>query len=765
MNRHPRWLQAGVVAAALVWLAGCSLDQPVPSGTQPPSEPAGGLRVSQVATIPAVHVPALLQPVAGTGTRFLIRGGTGDGSARYTLDNGRTWQDAPAELSVRGDQSDTPLLGSFIGYGGIFLGVRQEPQPSYAYTGFQRWDPATGQLTTLAYDLDPPPPSDGDDDTPIFPIDYIGTLVLLDDSRIFDVSGSAALLVEPRLPELPGLTELRWRGLARNGQYVVGTATAAAGEQLVLGALTPQAVPTAVTVPGLLAADVSADRIHYLVSAPGRLSACRAEIATPATASCVLVDSGSYLNRRYTAVVSTSDGATQVSLFSEEGDGLHRYWFVRAGRVTLMSDDSSEWDWLPYRDAAAPVARQRGVAVTISDVGVATPLFSAPAESAPAMSPAVAADRVVYLQQSAAPNRSRWPVWSRAIAERSLGDPALLVDRTVIAPYVSGDRTAVQWDRDWEDGRNDVVCYDGTTQTNSLKVRAGEGLRALSGPYARLGGAAGGQVVGVDGHRYETGPVMTNFGSLVVEASSAQEKAGRSYTVRDLARPQAEPVPVELPDTAGRIYHDANWLSWGEWVATTYETADGRGALLFNHRSGETVDLDDRWPLGLGDGWALLLEPSAERVWLRRLDTGEEIDLGDWTDVATDGVRTLAWTGQQDGVVARIEGLPTPVPRLLGALRATKFQVGGKRTWNPEFDLTAPTGPGTLQVLDPAGEPVISLPVDASSSGSLRGLSWDGRDAAGKLVEPGEYSWTLEVDGATSVDGLRPASGPLIITR
>lgn len=755
MNRLATRLRAGVAAVALIWLAGCSPDQLAPSVTPTPAEPPAGLRLTPVATVPAVHVPSYLSPVAGTGSRFLIEGETSEDPGRYSLDNGRTWQDAPAELSVRGQQRDVPLYGSFIGYGGIFLGVRQEPQPSYAYTGFQRWDPATGQVVPLPYDLDLAPEIESDDDTPVFPIDYTGALVLLDDGRIFDVSGGSATPVEPRLPDGEGLADVRWSGITRDGRYVAGTA----GSRLVLGALTTQAAPAIVAVPGLVDVDVSADRIHYLVQQQRRLRHCRAEAAAPASASCTVVATGGPLDRRHTLALSVSDGAAQISLIGEEAEpGDHdRLWFVRAGRVTLLSRSLGDFRWLPYRDTEAPMARQDGVAVTLGDDGRVSPLFSAPAASVGPTGLAVAADRVVYRQESASPAGSRWPVWVRPLTDAGLGDPVQLADRTAAALYVSGSRTAVQWD-DAAEGSNDVVFYDGLTPAGSLQPE--EGLRALSGPYARIGD----RVVRVDGQRCDTGPVMAHFGSLVVEASDGTDAAGRSFTVRDLAQPGGGAMAIELPDLAGRSYRNADWRIWGDRVAAGYESAQGRGTVLFDYRTGETVDLTARLPLALGDGWALLLDPATERMWLRALATGEEVDAGVWVDVGSDGLRRLAWPGQKDAVVAAVEGLPAPGLRLLGALGASELSAG-ELPWTPEFDLTGPSGAGTLELADSAGRSVASLPVAATTSGSIRGLSWDGRGPSGGLVEPGTYTWTLAIDGLTSVDGLRPASGELVVSR
>ena len=773
MNRWSAMSRAIALLAALV-LAGCSVSQPSPSAT-PTAAP--GVRIVRVTGIPDVHVPGTLAPVAGTADRFVIEGETNDQPGRYSLDNGRTWLAAPAELDLRASVEGSGY-GTFIGYRGTFLGVRQAPEPDYSYTGFQRWDPATGQVTSYDYDLDPAPPAqDCDCEDAVFPVDYIGSMVLLDDSRIFDLSGATAVPVEPRLPE--GVAEVHWRGLTRNGQYAVGTASGKGGRYLVLGALSPEAKPSAIRVPGLLTADVSADRAHYLTATADRLQLCRAETATPTTASCVRVSGGDF--RGYTAELSVSDGADQIGAHGKRGDDDRR-WFVRGGRATqvwrLAPGTNTAWNWLPFRDAAAPMAlvlsngAEPDMAVTLAPDGTATPLLAAPAVAASPASLAVAANRVAYQQQQlTATGATVRRIWSRSLVDGRLGEPVVVTDRPIAGLRVSGDRTAVQSDRHEADGDNSVVFYDGSMETGRLRpASTTTWLHSVSGPYARLEDdfkKVAQQIVGVDGHGYDTGLVTASFGSLVIETGDREEVPGRGFALRDLARPQAEPIPIDLPDAASRPYLNTRWAMWGEWLAASYEAFDRNPTVLFNYRTGEAVDLPaGSILLGLGDGWALLGEGSTSRVRLRVLATGEEILVTeDGGEVASDGVRTVAWSGLAGAEIATIEGLPAPVPRLLGALGASSFQADGAHAWAPQFDLTAPTGAGALLITDAAGKTVASLPVEAAPGGSIRGVEWDGHDDAGGLVAPGDYTWTLDVSGATSVDGMRPASGEVRITR
>lgn len=785
MNSASRALTAGVLAGALAILAGCSPGQPVPSGTpsagqpsattsaQPtPSQPGSGLRVVPLASVPDVHVPDQLDVVAGTGTRFLIAPGWNGGQGRYTPDSGRTWFTL-AEVGAFDE-----VYGGVLGYQGTFIRLRMSEDEDPFWSGFQIWDPNTAGITDLLYDLSPDiPEEDGDWDIGVELADYIGTLVLLADSRIFDISGAQALPVEPRLPDGVQLENVVWTGLTRDGRHVAGHT--AARDRLVVGALDETGNPAAIKVPGLMAVDVSADRVHYLVSSASRVQVCKADAATPAKAGCVTVTNGDYRASRYYGELSTSDGADQVLLGNRDTQD-EQGWFVRQNRATrvwsVSSSDSAFWRWLPFRDTARPLALATqspggpDQVVAFANDASTSPLFAAPAATARASEIRPTPDRVVYQQRRVSPQGdTRWFVWQRALIDGQLGPETLFADTESYHYRVSGDRTVVDVPGEKKD-TNKLVFHDGERQTAAVDPGSTISVPwALSGPYAWLWGrGTTHQVVRADGHGFDTKKVMRIFGSLVIEASASQETVGRTFTIRDLERPGAEPVLLDLLGAAERVYRNDNWFFWGDWVVAAYEDAPRYVELLFNHRTGETVVLpESRRVIGLGDGWALLIGyDGVERTLLRSLATGEEVVLGeDWSEVGSDGGRMIAWASGEGTFVGRIEGLPDRVPRLLGSLGAATFRADGKASWTPEFDLTAPNGPGTLRVTDAAGAEVVALPVAATATGSIRGLAWDGRTLAGELAEPGEYTWALDVDGALSVDGQRPASGVLVVTR
>lgn len=102
-------------------------------------------------------------------------------------------------------------------------------------------------------------------------------------------------------------------------------------------------------------------------------------------------------------------------------------------------------------------------------------------------------------------------------------------------------------------------------------------------------------------------------------------------------------------------------------------------------------------------------------------------------------------------------------PRLLGVLAPDRFQA--TTPWKPEFDFAKAVQAGILVIRDAAGAEVRSIPTPASEDGSIRDLVWDGRDAQGKPVAGGEYTWELRVaeaggsQEAEAIDGSGPVSG------
>jgi hypothetical protein len=136
---------------------------------------------------------------------------------------------------------------------------------------------------------------------------------------------------------------------------------------------------------------------------------------------------------------------------------------------------------------------------------------------------------------------------------------------------------------------------------------------------------------------------------------------------------------------------------------------------------------------------------------------------------ADDGVGHLACTDGADLIWEDFSELSTSAPRLLGALASSSVDFS-LTPWTPQFDATKPLKAGSL-VIKSANDTVgATLATAASPDGSLRDLSWNGRDASGKLVSDGTYTYTLTADaqdgsGAlVSVGGDQPVRGTITAT-
>jgi hypothetical protein len=706
---------------------------------------AGGLSLGQTSSLPEQLVPGDLGSVAGTGTRFVAET-SATHHDQYTPDNGKTWQPVPAAF-------DADTVSDRIGYGGTFAAMsRGEDADGYwVVNGFRRWDPVTGAVTVYPYDLGD---AGGDDSEGFRLVDYVGTVGMLNDGRVFAFSGGTVTPLHPAWPVTPALYG-QDHALSRDGAMAVraGVPLHSSTGYLSVARTDGSGGAVALQVPGLLAMDVSASTIHYLVHSSTRLKLCKALVTSPKVATCRTVATGDFRGSRIEdAVLSTSAGADQVTVWRHGAGGPHR-WLVTGRRSARVP---SSWDWLPLRDTVKPMARTYSkaahlwMASTLSASGKATPLFSAPPAPAQTGLGTLSAGRITYVRESYA--RSTGIV--RTVQYRTLeagdyGPPVRLTSRSVTALQASAGRTAVQWDNTDANHRQfRVVFYDGATKTGSyLPTKKRTWLGELSGPYAIVNNLG---VVRADGRVVSTRPTVAIFGSLVVEASAAQPAPGRTFTVRDLARPAAAAVPVALPQVPGRTYQNDLQL-WGDWVAApfTLEGALG-GAVALNYRTQQVIEFPAGTSVtGLGDGWVALSANGRAPV-VQVLATGESLAVPVEDpetyggEVGTDELRTVIWPGGEDGrmLVAEVRGLPTSAPRLLGTLASGSFRATGTHTWKPRFDLSKAVAAGRLELRNAAGTLVRTLVTKGSAFGSIRGVSWDGRDDAGTRVPAGTYTWT-----------------------
>lgn len=760
-------LTAAGLAGALMLPAGSLTPPP------PPAMAADGLSLGAAVTLPNVDVPSMDRPYAGTGTRFVT-------SSAYTPDNGKTWQSLPAEFAL--DSENGFIDNDVQGFGGTFVGLQ--------VTGdnlrrLQRWDPDTGKVTNFAPDLADLVVTESDS-VGIWLHDYVGSAVALNDGRIFKLVGDQLVQLRPTYAATPKVYETHV-ALTSDGATAVrgGISASAKYGYLNIAATSGAAGAVAIRVNGLLDFDVSGSTVHYLIGTASRLQACHVGVATPAKAACVTVASGDYRSSKLVqGTLNTSAGAVQIEV-SRKGTAAERQWLVQSGRVSRVTGY-----WLPLRDTAKPMAmvyskaHHMDMASTVAASGKATPLFAAPFIPATPTSVALSPGRVAYQQDRyTKATGTQQAVWYRTLNAGSLGTEAKLPTKQAAAVLTSAARSAVSLEHNSAKDKYRIDFYDGATTTAKYASKVRTAFTKLSGPYAQIRTG----VLRVDGSMARKTPAVGLFGSLVIEASSNKQVAGRTFRVRDLERPNAAPVAINLPKLADRIYRTptstvrTEWPMFGEWLVAAYWEGNSWGQLAFNYRTAQSVDLTAFGTIwGLGDGWVLAVDLNTGQGVVKVLTTGQTLVLPasalGVAEAATDGIRTVAWRSTDADQtssyrIAEVTGLPLSAPRLLGTLAPASFRAKAGKTWRPQFDLTKAVAAGTLEIRNSAGVLVRSLATKAGSSGSIRGVAWNGRNSAGKLVPAGKYTWTLNVSGtdasgaALSVDGLRPASGTLKVTR
>ena len=332
-----------------------------------------------------------------------------------------------------------------------------------------------------------------------------------------------------------------------------------------------------------------------------------------------------------------------------------------------------------------------------------------------------------------------WVAKRWALGTSSLGapQPSLEVSQVSGARWVVHDAQHRRFL--YDEGRRGIEIHDGL----------------LSGPYLLQND----DLSLVTGRAIATKRALGMFGSLLAERVSAPKgQKGYWVALRDLAAGSAPSAPIELNDKAS-IFTGVSM--WGDWLGLMPTSNTSR---VINRRTGQV--LDHRGDLEyVGDGFAVLSGSNdALSVWRFATNTVTAVGKGsDWRTFDVNGSR-IAYSDGSRVIVKTISGVGTSRPRLLGAL--TSGKATKKSPWRAAIDLTKPVAAGTLVIRDAKGRVVRTLATAASDTGSLRGISWSGRDAAGRQVK-GRCTWELvaaATDGsgyAVSVTGDGRAGGTI----
>ncbi|MFC5151709.1 FG-GAP-like repeat-containing protein [Streptomyces amakusaensis] len=144
--------------------------------------------------------------------------------------------------------------------------------------------------------------------------------------------------------------------------------------------------------------------------------------------------------------------------------------------------------------------------------------------------------------------------------------------------------------------------------------------------------------------------------------------------------------------------------------------------------------------------------------------------LADWTDLGRDntGVGTTWTVDRFGGGVAyaddeqRVRIVPTGVPA--SALSAIDSTVtAGAASWSGTWWLSKPAAEWKVTVRHKASGATVRTLSGSAARGLLK-ASWNGRDAAGRLVANGEYTWTLSARPADGKGAALALSGRVGVT-
>ncbi|MCM2427653.1 FG-GAP-like repeat-containing protein [Streptomyces sp. RKAG337] len=169
----------------------------------------------------------------------------------------------------------------------------------------------------------------------------------------------------------------------------------------------------------------------------------------------------------------------------------------------------------------------------------------------------------------------------------------------------------------------------------------------------------------------------------------------------------------------------------------------------------------------LGDGFVVRRDIPAGKLYLTDLGTARTTELAPIADGVSDD-RQRTWTVDAYGghvayvdAAQRVHIKPVTIPR--SPLTSIDARTGGDidaastdeavNTWHGTWQLSRPSAGWSLVVRNVRGA-VVATRTGADRSGTQIGASWDGKDAAGRTVPNGAYSWTLT---APPADGTGPA--------
>lgn len=348
--------------------------------------------------------------------------------------------------------------------------------------------------------------------------------------------------------------------------------------------------------------------------------------------------------------------------------------------------------------------------------------------------------------------------WTRSIGTE-LGAESTLAGVTAGDSWratASVSASAGRWlasNTEWLRWFDDATPGEDQTPAQYLTIRQQSGSYALVTGFRPESGSSGSDVTLVvrpDGTQIETPNAIGIYGSLVLEQTDS------TLRVRDLS---GRTATVTLPDFS------AGYRIVGDWVVSNFwdEDSDEDIVFAYNYRTGVRKKGPANSLLSVGDGIAVLWgdEGGEVKLWWFADNATETLDGIDRSVVPVFDGNRIAYATSTDVVVKQLDGIGTSAPRVLSVLANSEF-IPEQASWTAEVDLSKPVDAGTLQIVNQSGTVVREIPVEESLDGSLRDLSWDGRNTGGVRVPDGTYQlkFTNQAsDGSGAVVGIDGAVG------
>jgi hypothetical protein len=501
---------------------------------------------------------------------------------------------------------------------------------------------------------------------------------------------------------------------------------------------------TPLAVPGLKAAQLSASHAYWVRADATSAALCSAVAATLASPSCRTLDTGDYSSA--SAVLEAGNGWVVARLVTG-GTAREYVYLPGSGTLTKVAPSAGMQSIEVYGrgDTDTPLATvltASGGYVGTYAAGTVTRLFALPEATAITSALSVTPQSVSGLDNRPAEGVSGAQAWTRGLAGVT-PQPEQLLSPRATGLSASGDRTL-------------ITATDGAHLLDAGQaprtIPAATNARALSGPYFLAGSSDNADVMRVDGTTVlaSAGHVVALFGSL------ALRKAGSAYEVVDTTHPSS-PLPVSFAACPSGTFEAVGL--WGDWVLAM-DSGSG-DTVVVRYRNGTTCKHHVGAPEAIGDGFALVTPENQgtgnlDLLAWNFLTLGEDLLVSNPTMAATDGSHTVAWTTGSELVVASISDTVTPsAPRVLGVLAAPSVAMGSP--WTLDLDASKglkEAGLG-LTITGPGGSAQLDVP--EAPNGSVR-LTWDGT-IDGAPAPAGDYTWTLQLKGADTLQDLVNADG------